>query len=338
MQRRVFLAGGVAAGIGASLPHLSPRPVAGQQPAASEPEPEASSTATPDFAHLEIIDCHTHFYDPTRKEGVPWPSADSPLYRPVYPKDLRAQKQFRPVTGTVVVEASAWIEDNAWLLDLAKEDPFLVGIVGRLYPGEKGFAEQLKRFAANPLYRGIRVLVDPLKASLDRNELDDYRRLAEADLCVDVNGGPEMPSVVAELAKRVPDLRIAINHIANVRIDANEPPREWAENIRAAAERPNVSCKISGLVEGAGQGGKPAPEDPAFYRPYIDVVWNAFGDDRVIYGSNWPVCEVAADYFTTQRISLAYAFDKGEAATRKFCSENAKKVYKWVDREGRKPA
>lgn len=334
MQRRTLLAGGCAVGLGACLPDLGAPLIADEQPAA---EPKASDPP-PEFAHLEIIDCHTHFYDPTRKECVPWPSADSPLYRPVYPKDLRAQKQFRPVTGTVVVEASAWIEDNAWLLDLAKEDPFLVGIVGRLYPGDEGFSEQLKRFAANPLYRGIRVLVEPLQASLDRNELDDYRRLAEADLCVDVNGGTEMPAVVAELAKRVPDLRIAINHVGNVRIDANEPPRDWAENIRAAAERPNVSCKISGLVEGAGQGGKTAPTDPAFYRPYIDVVWNAFGDDRVIYGSNWPVCEVAADYYTTQRISLSYAFDKGEAATRKFCSENAKKVYKWVDREGRKPA
>ena len=90
-----------------------------------------TSLADDSISGLDIIDCHTHFFDPTRPEGIPWPSKSSPLYRTVLPKHLRKLKTFRPVTGAVIVEASPWVEDNAWLLDLAKDDPFVVGIVGR---------------------------------------------------------------------------------------------------------------------------------------------------------------------------------------------------------------
>ena len=72
-----------------------------------------------------------------------------------------------------------------------------------------------------------------------------------------------------------------------------------------------------------------------FYKPYIDVVWDAFGDDRTIYGSNWPVCDVAANYFTLQKIVMEYAATKGAEVVRKFCSLNARKAYKWVERPGR---
>src|SRR5258708_32731929 len=83
---------------------------------------------------LDIIDCHTHFYDPARPEGIPWPQKGTPLYRTVLPKHLRELKQFRRVTGTVIVEASPLVEDNAWLLELAQADPFIVAIVGHLDP------------------------------------------------------------------------------------------------------------------------------------------------------------------------------------------------------------
>jgi predicted TIM-barrel fold metal-dependent hydrolase len=88
-------------------------------------------------------------------------------------------------------------------------------------------------------------------------------------------------------------------------------------------------------VESASRDGKKAPKDLAFYKPYIDVVWNAFGNERVIYGSDWPVCESAADYETMQRIVMEYAQHKGDLAVRQFCSLNAKRAYKWVERPGR---
>src|SRR5690606_12630275 len=132
----------------------------------------------------------------------------------------------------------------------------------------------------------IRISVHLLKNLLERRELGDLRRLAERDLALDVNGGPETPAVIAQLARQLPALRVVLNHLGNVRI-AGDPPRDWQEGICAAAEQPNVFCKVSALVEGAAQNGQRAPQDLDFYRPYLDVVWNAFGDERVIYGSNW---------------------------------------------------
>ena len=110
------------------------------------------------IAPLTIIDTHTHFYDPARPGGVPWPGkGDALLHRTTLPADYRAQPVPQPVTATVVVEASPLVEDNQWILDLAAKDKFIVGFVGNLKPGEEAFAGHLKRFAANPPYRGIRV-------------------------------------------------------------------------------------------------------------------------------------------------------------------------------------
>ena len=294
-----------------------------------------SSSAAVGAVAADLIDCHTHFYDPTRPEGVPWPGKGTSLYRRVLPADLRALPKFRPVTGTVIVEASPWLEDNQWLLDLAKEDPFVVGVVGSVQPGVSAFGESLKRFARNPLFRGIRISSKVLGTLLEADQLTGLRLLAELDLALDVNGGPEVLPLAGRVGAQVPELRVVVNHIGNVEVSTAEPPQHWQEGVRQAAAQPNVFCKISALVEGASRGGRKAPADPGFYAPYIDVVWNAFGGERVIYGSNWPVSESAADYAMLQRISLEYAALRGEVALQRFCSLNAKRAYKWVERPGR---
>ena len=285
---------------------------------------------------VDIIDCHTHFYDPSRPGGVPWPGKGTSLYRTVLPRHLRELKQYRKVTGTVIVEASPLVEDNDWLLNLAKDDPFIVGIVGNLNPDDPGFVANARRLAGNPLFRGIRVNSNLIKGDLAQNRLKALGLLAELDLALDVNGGPDTPGLLPALAAKIPSLRIVLNHIGNVEISRDEPPGDWVAGIRAAAKCPNVWCKVSALVEGAARKGGKAPTDTAFYRPYLDVVWNAFGDDRVIFGSDWPVCENAAEYEDMQRIVMEYAAGRGDQSTRHFCSLNAKKAYKWVERSGRR--
>jgi predicted TIM-barrel fold metal-dependent hydrolase len=283
---------------------------------------------------LDIIDCHTHFYDPTRPEGVPFPGKGTPLYRTTLPEHLRAQKMFRKVTGTVIVEASPWVEDNAWLLKLAEKDPFVVGIVGNLQPGTPAFAKDLKRFAANPLFRGIRISGALLEKLLEADALGDLQRLADHDLALDVNGGVD---AVARLAARMPSLRIVVNHSGHAPVTAAGPTAAWTEAIRAAAQHPKVFCKISHLVRRAEHEARaPGTTELDFYRPYLDAVWDAYGEDRVIYASNWPVSDSISDYEALQRISLLHAFEKGDAATRKFCSLNAQKAYRWVERPGRR--
>ncbi|NBR85405.1 MAG: amidohydrolase [Verrucomicrobia bacterium] len=283
---------------------------------------------------LTIIDCHTHFYDPKRPEGVPWPGkGDNVLYRTMLPTDYRAQPVPQPVTGTVVVEASPLVEDNQWILDLAAKDKFIVGFVGNLKPGEDAFAGHLKRFAANPLYRGIRISEGALRTGLGNAAfIVDIKRLADADLELDVNGGPTLLPEVARLAKELPGLRIVINHLSNTRIDGKNVLPTWRADLEAAAKFPQVFLKVSALVEGTGKNDGSAPRDVEFYRPWLDIAWNAFGPDRLIYGSNWPVSERFAKLATVQGIVHDYFGAKGRAALEKFFAGNARTAYRWVRR------
>jgi len=116
---------------------------------------------------LTIIDTHTHFYDPTRAQGVPWPPKDDPLlYRRVLPEHYRALPKPSPVAGTVVVEASPLIDDNEWILDLAAGDPFIVGFVGNLPVGNGDFLRHLNNFSHNPIFRGIRLNEHKIKTGI----------------------------------------------------------------------------------------------------------------------------------------------------------------------------
>ncbi|MEQ2007566.1 MAG: amidohydrolase family protein [Limisphaerales bacterium] len=290
--------------------------------------------AAPKAAPLVIIDTHTHFYDPTRPTGVPWPGkGDAVLYRPTLPANYRAQDVPQPVTGTVVVEASPLVEDNQWILDLAAKDRFIVGFVGNLKPGEDAFARNVKRFAANPLYRGIRVNEGALRTGLGNAVfVADIKRLADADLELDVNGGPTLLPEVARLAKELPTLRIVINHLSNTRIDGKNVSPTWRADLETAAKFPKVFLKVSALVEGTGKNDGSAPRDVEFYRPWMDVAWNAFGPDRLIYGSNWPVSERFAKLATVQGIVHDYFSAKGPDALAKFFARNAQAAYGWVRR------
>lgn len=282
---------------------------------------------------IPIVDCHTHFFDPTRKEGVPWPSKDDKLlYRSVLPKEFAELSKPFGVVGTVVVEASSWLEDNQWLLDLAAKDPFVLGVVGNLTPGTDTFALELARFARNPMYRGFRVNADLLNQGLDRPEyVRDLRRLIDADLELDVNGGPEMLAVVNRLADKLPELRIVINHLSNVKNDSKKPPADWIAGVNAAAKHPHVFMKVSALVENSRRKGK-APGDTAYYRPILQETWNAFGADRLIYGSNWPVSDYAGPYSLIVQIVKDFWKDLGTTAARKFFYENSQAAYKWPKR------
>jgi L-fuconolactonase len=270
------------------------------------------------------IDCHTHFWDHDSK-GAALPAS-------MMPKDLEAVALPLGVTGTVVVEASAVVEDNQWLLDLAKDDPYIVGVVGNLSPGKEEFAKHLERFAKNKLFRGIRVNAPLADRLNDQVFLDDVKRLTDLDLELDVNGGPDMPAEVARLAEKVPTLRIVVNHAANQDVDGKAPPEKWVTNMKAAAAHPQVFCKVSALVDQGGwQGGK-APTDLAIYKPMLDACWEIWGEDRVIYGSNWPVSDQFAPYKVVIGIVEQYLKDKSPAVQEKYFVLNSIKAYKWSPR------
>jgi L-fuconolactonase len=281
----------------------------------------------------DIIDCHTHFYDPGRPQGVPWPGkSDTALYRPVYPRDYKGLAVPLGITGTVVIEASAWPADNDWILDLARSEPMIRGFVGHLTPGDPNFAADVSRLARNPSFRGIRVSGGDVAGLTASAKLRDLAVLADHDLSLDVNGNVASLPAVAAVARAVPRLRIVIDHVANVAIDGKAPPADWLAGMQATAAQPRVYCKVSGLVEGSGRRDGKAPADVEFYRPVLDAVWERFGQERVIYGSNWPVSEVFAPLATVHRIVHEYFGTRGEAASRRYFASNSHVAYKWLNR------
>lgn len=293
----------------------------------------ARSVLADEKPKLQIIDTHTHFFDPTRPKGVPWPGKNNQrLYRPVLPDEFKRLAQPLGVVGTVVVEASPWVEDNQWLLDLAAKEPFLVGVVGRIDPKSDDFEKLLRRFARNPLYRGIRISWGELPDGLKEGGklVEHCKLLIDHNLQLDVNGGPDMPAHVARLAAKLPKLRIVINHCANLRIDGREPAAKWREGMQAAAKHPNVFCKVSALVEQTAN--KPAPRDVDYYRPVLDTLWTLFGEDRLIFGSNWPVSGGKAPLTTVVGVVHDYFTDKGKHAAAKFFHGNSQVAYQWRKR------
>ncbi|MBI3879977.1 MAG: amidohydrolase family protein [Verrucomicrobia bacterium] len=292
--------------------------------------PTVSAPAAP----ARIIDPHTHYYDPSRPGGVPWPPKnDALLYRTVRPADYRALPVPQKVDGTVVVEASALVEDNPWILDLAANDPFIVGFVGNLPVGTEPFDGYLARFVHNKLFRGLRISGKALEKGLtNRDFLDDLHEIADHDLSLDLVHLADTLDEVPKLARTVPNLRIVVDHVANVNINGKTPPEDWRDQVHALAEHRNVFMKVSGLVEGSGRKNGDAPADVDFYRPVLDTVWTALGPDRLIYASNWPVSERFAPLSRVEEIALGYFRAKGQGTMDKVFWKNSHTAYKWVKR------
>ena len=275
-----------------------------------------------------IIDTHTHFYDPSRPQGVPWPGSDSgQLYRTVLPEHYRALAEPEGVTGTVVVEASAWPEDNQWILDLAEADPFIVGLVGHIDPARDAFADELARYADHPRFCGIRCGSGYFTAEPESDFLRDMSLLASRDLVLDVLLGTDQFPTLVTLAESLPALRIVINHIGHVPIHGSVPNEAWGAGIERLSQYDNVYMKVSAVMEQSTQ--QPAPTEDGFYAPTLEALWQVFGAERLIYGSNWPVCERAGSFADAFAIVRRFFDGKGPVAAQLYFGENASAVYRW---------
>jgi L-fuconolactonase len=273
-----------------------------------------------------IIDTHTHFYDPGRPAGVPWPNADSPLYRRVLPADLSAVAGGCGVTGTVVVEASEWVEDNQWLLDLAGDEPLIHGVIGRLEPTEH-FTDNLERFTAHPLYRGIRARGETLMAAeADDAVMANLVDLGRRGLILDLLGGASLPQL-RWLVERAPGLRVVINHFGSAPDRDGHLDEDWRRHLHALTKLPQVYCKLSGFKGAASKHHDPVPLEPSFYRPVFETMLEILGIDRLLYASNWPVSERVASYENTFAIVADWVERLNVEDGRKVWAGNAYRAY-----------
>ncbi|HLN02883.1 MAG TPA: amidohydrolase family protein [Bryobacteraceae bacterium] len=293
-------------------------------------------------APVPIIDTHIHLFDPTRPQGVPWPEKnDAVLYKPALPERYRNIAMPLGIKGAIEVEASPRLEDNQWVLDIAARNTIIVGTVGNLEPGKPGFGKNLERFHRNPLFRGIRygnLWGRNLGAELSKSDfIADLKALADAGLSLDTaNQDPALIAAAVRVTDLVPNLRVVIDHLPQL-----DPPvepkalRAYQADLRELGKRPQVYLKISEVLRRVD--GR-VPTDSDFYRQRLDELWDIFGEDRLLYGSDWPNSDQWGTYPQVLSVVREYFTGKGRlAAAEKYFWKNSVAAYRWVKRDASQP-
>lgn len=283
-----------------------------------------------------IIDCHIHLFDPTRPQGVPWPPEGSEIRKPTLPDRFRRMAAPLGVQGAIEIECSPWLEDNQWVLDVAEKDRIIVGTIGNLAPGTPDFARQFERFHRNPLFRGIRygnLWGRSLAEDLAKPEfVAGLKLVADAGLVLDTaNPDPALIATVVRVTDKVPSLRIVIDHLPQCNPPADAAARkQYDRDLRELAARPQVYVKISQVLRRVD--GR-VPRDLAFYRPRLDELWDLFGEDRLLYGSDWPNSDPFAPYDVVLALVREYFVGKGSVAAAKYFAGNSHAAYRWSERK-----
>jgi L-fuconolactonase len=278
------------------------------------------------------IDSHQHFWRYTAAEYGWIDGSMAALRRDFLPSDLRRDMDGAAVDACVAVQARQTLEETRWLLELADTHPFVAGVIGWIDLQADDAAGQLEPFADHPKLLGLRHIV--------QGEPDDrfMRRpafcrgislLEDRDLTYDILIYPKHLPVAAELVSRFPRQRFVLDHLAKPEIRAREI-REWEKGIRELATFPLVFCKLSGLVTEA-DWTRWTPED---IRPYLDIAFECFGARRLLAGSDWPVCTVAADYRRTIGLVDDYMKDRPAADRDAVMGGNAARLWRLQETVG----
>jgi L-fuconolactonase len=220
------------------------------------------------------------------------------------PTDLLPLIDAAGISATVAVQARQCLEESTWLLQLADEYPFIRAVVGWVDLSSDRVVEQLEQFAQHPKFRGVRHVVhdEPDDEFMLRESfLNGLSQLKRFGLTYDLLLFPRHLPIACDVVKRFPDQRFVLDHIAKPPVRAKEI-EPWARDLKRLAEFANVFCKISGLVTEANWNSWEAQD----FEPYLDVVLSAFGPHRLMIGSDWPVCTLAADYTSVINLEADY--------------------------------
>ena len=321
MDRRDFVGGAVALGAGAML--------------AGEAVAQAS---------VPIIDTHIHLFDSRRPQGAAWSGGRGFGAPMALPATYRAIAQPLGIVGAIKVEASAWMEDNLWVLETIQPDPFMVGTIGNLRPEQAEFGEYLDRYHRNPLFLGIRQgnnwNYDIAKQADNPAFIDGARLLAKADLTFETaNPRIDLFQAIIKISDKVPELRIVLDHVPLFH-PIPENQREYDGLLKEFAARKQIYVKLSQIIHrerrpDGTQGDRQNTLAP--HKEWLDRLMATFGEDRVVFGTDWPssvfndtlheVVSVAKEYFST----------KPRAVQEKYFWRNSIAAYKWKPRMPNQP-
>jgi L-fuconolactonase len=271
------------------------------------------------------IDAHQHFwqFDPVRDAWITPEMAA--IQRDFLPADLAPILQQHGLDGCVAVQASQSEAETDWLLSLAAAHNFIKGVVGWVDLRAENVAERLAHYAQFGKLKGFRHV---LQGETDRALMltPEFRRglaaLAHHGFAYDLLVLPDQLGYAAELAAAMPAQPFVLDHLAKPLIKAGEL-EPWRRDIRALAAHENVLCKVSGMVTEADW----QHWQPADFWPYLDVVFDAFGPGRVLFGSDWPVCNVAGGYGRMHALAADYVARLSADEQAGFWGGNATRFY-----------
>ena len=305
-------------------------------------------------AETPIIDCHIHLFDRTRVQNAPpgggrkgggafkgGPPKGGPPRRSVMtPALYREIAVPQGIKGAIAIEASPQLAENDWVLETIEKDTVMVGYIGDLEPDKPEYGQYLEKYHKNPLFLGIRygtLWNRDLGAMLSNPEfVSGLKALAQAGMVLETaNQTPGLIDATLRTTDKVPGLRIVIDHLPQM-----EPPSDSAErnayerNLRELAKRPQVWLKVSEVIRRVeGQ----VPTDPNFYKPRLDELFGIFGEDHVLFGSDFPNSDQWGTYETVMSLVRPYFMAKGRAVAEKYFWKNSIPAYRWVKREAAQP-
>ncbi|HKW17027.1 MAG TPA: amidohydrolase family protein [Terriglobales bacterium] len=271
------------------------------------------------------IDSHQHFWRYSPHEYGWIDDSMQSLRRDFLPEDLRPELKQAGFDGAIAVQAQHMLEETRWLLQLAAGVPEIAGVIGWVDLRAEDVRSHLSEFAVDPKFLGVRHVVqaEPDDRFLLRPEfLRGVSALEEFGLTYDILIYTKHLPVAAEFVARFPRQRFVLDHMAKPPIKAQQL-QPWESGIRALAQFDNVLCKVSGLVtEADWKAWK-----PEHIVPYLDVAFDAFGPERLMIGSDWPVCTVAGSYSRTMDFVLNYLNRFPGAMRDAVLGQNAEKLW-----------
>jgi L-fuconolactonase len=272
------------------------------------------------------IDAHQHFWKYSAAEYGWINEQMAVLQRDFLPRDLKLLLDESGFDGSIAVQARQSLEETRWLLELAEQNKFILGVVGWVDLCSPQLHDQLEEVAAHQKLVGVRhVLQDETD---DRFMLrPDFQRgiaqLAGFSLAYDLLLHPRHLPIATELVRQFPAQTFVLDHLAKPAI-ANGLVEPWRRDLRELAKCPNASCKLSGMVTEA----RWKTWTPGDFRPYLDAVLDAFDVSRLMIGSDWPVCTLSAEYVRTLGIVIDFLDQLTEEQRGGILGGNCARIYK----------
>ncbi len=293
---------------------------------------KAQSTKTktkdprPKAPNMDIIDSHQHFWQVGRFD-YPWMSSDvEVLYRDYLPPALEPLLERNGVAKTVLVQASNSVAESRWLLSLADAYPFIAGVVGWVDLARPTVGQELAELTAHPKFKGVRHLVEsePADGWLSQPEVvRGLQQVGAYEASYDLLVHTRHLKHVRTVAESCPELSLVVDHMAKPPIAQGEI-KEWTRELKPVADYKNVSCKLSGLVTEASHSTWHTDD----LRPFVECALELFGTERLMFGSDYPVCLLAASYDRVLDAFQEILKQLDEQERQQIFADNARRFYR----------